>query len=87
MTLPPVRLTATVIGDFGLVMLLATLPPMRAAFGWLADPIFWPIDGGQGVNEPGARLLLAIGGEIALGWGALIWASPGRGSTPTRRGG
>lgn len=67
-------LSAAVIGGFGALMLLATLPPVSMAFGLLADLVYWPLDGAQGVGDPGTRLMLAIGGGMGLAWGALILA-------------
>jgi hypothetical protein len=69
--------SAAIIGGFGVAMLLATLPPLDAGFALLADLAHWPLDGGQDMRDPGARLLLAIGGGIALGWGVLIWGLAG----------
>jgi hypothetical protein len=84
--LPPpatgLRLTAGIVGGFGVLMLLATLPPGNAVFSWLTDHAFWPPDGAEGLADPGARLLLAISGGMALGFGVLFWGLGGPGTDP-----
>jgi hypothetical protein len=57
----------------GIAFAAAVLPPVAGAANLFLDLVLWPLDGAQAVTTPEARVLAAIGGGIALGWGVLIW--------------
>jgi hypothetical protein len=58
---------------FGLLVAVAATPAGAAPTSFLADLIFFPIDGAQNVGAPETRLLNAIGGGVMAGWGVLLW--------------
>ncbi len=58
---------------FGLLIALASMPPMAAPALFLADLIFWPVDGVQAVPTETSRLLSAISGGVMAGWGVLLY--------------
>ncbi|MEZ5460296.1 hypothetical protein [Dokdonella sp.] len=58
---------------FGLLMVAAATPALSAPVAFMLDLVFAPLDGGQGLTDPSARLLSAIGGGVMAGWGVSIW--------------
>ncbi len=64
--------SAIVIG-FGVVVALAAYPATAGIAQFLLDLIYWPLDGGQDLSSPEARLLCAISGGVMVGWGFLMW--------------
>jgi len=80
-TTPPspfaLRLSASFVIGFGVFMALGTVPPIRDVLTLLGDLIFWPLDGTQDAGDPLVRLVAAISGGVAIGWGTLIWGLSG----------
>jgi hypothetical protein len=72
------RFAALVTLVTGLLLALAALPALNLPVRILADILIWPLDGGQGLDAREARLPLAIGGGVMLGWGVMIWQLAGR---------
>jgi hypothetical protein len=58
---------------FGLLVAAAATPIAAAPTQFLADLIFFPIDGAQNLAAPETRLISAIGGGVMTGWGVLLW--------------
>ena len=58
---------------FGLLIAAAAAPFGAAPTQFLADLIFYPIDGAQDIAAPETRLIIAIGGGVMAGWGVLLW--------------
>jgi hypothetical protein len=71
------RLAAGVTVAFGLALALAAFPPTAAPMVLLADLLIWPLDGVQTGTASETRLIFAILGGIAAGWGWLIWQLAG----------
>ena len=64
--------SAIVIG-FGLLVFLGARPETSGPVGFMADLVFWPVDGAQDVNAPEMRLFSAVSGGMLAGWGLLLW--------------
>jgi hypothetical protein len=58
---------------FGLLVAAAATPLGAGPAQFLADLIFFPIDGAQRLAAPETRLISAIGGGVMAGWGVLLW--------------
>ena len=58
---------------FGVLIAAASTIGAAAPTEFLADLIFFPIDGAQSLAAPETRLMNAIGGGVLAGWGLLIW--------------
>ena len=58
---------------FGLLIAAASIPAAAPPVEFLADLIFFPIDGAQSVIAPETRLMNAIGGGVMTGWGIMLW--------------
>ena len=58
---------------FGLTGLAATLPALDWPIRFFADLVYWPVDGGQSLDDPTSRLLIAVAGGIMTGWGVLMY--------------
>ena len=58
---------------FGVLIAAAATPLAAAPTQFLADLIFFPIDGAQNLAAPETRLISAIGGGVMAGWGVLLW--------------
>lgn len=58
---------------FGILVAAAATPIGAAPTQYLADLIFFPIDGAQDLTAPETRLISAIGGGVMAGWGVLLW--------------
>lgn len=72
------RVTALIVGGFGPVFFLGTLPETSALPRLGLDLLAWPIDGAQSYDSATTRFLSALTGGFLLGWGVLIWALSGR---------
>lgn len=66
------KVTAFVVGSFGPVFFLATMPHFSAPARWTLDVLAWPVDGVQTYSEPTTRFLSALTGGFLLGWGMTI---------------
>ncbi len=58
---------------FGILVAAAATPIAAGPTQFLADLIFFPIDGAQDISAPETRLTNAIGGGVMAGWGVLLW--------------
>ncbi len=58
---------------FGILVAAAATQIGAAPTQFLADLIFFPIDGAQDLAAPETRLISAIGGGVMAGWGVLLW--------------
>jgi hypothetical protein len=58
---------------FGILVAAAATPIGAAPAQFLADLIFFPVDGVQDLAAPETRLISAIGGGVMAGWGVLLW--------------
>ena len=54
-------------------MAAAAVPAMSGPVQFLADLIFFPLDGLQSVAAEETRLISAIGGGVMVGWGVMLW--------------
>lgn len=67
------KITALVIGAFGPIFFLGTMPATDGLVRWTIDLVSWPLDGGQDISDPTTRLLLALTGGFLLGWAVTVW--------------
>ncbi len=67
------KISAVLLGIFGPVFLLATVPATEELARWSLDVLSWPIDGAQNFEAPTSRFIAALSGGFLLGWGVLIW--------------
>jgi len=58
---------------FGILVAAAATPIAAGPTQFLADLIFFPIDGAQDISSSETRLISAIGGGVMAGWGVLLW--------------
>lgn len=66
-------ITAIVVGSFGPVFFLGTMPSTSEPARWTLDLLSWPLDGAQAYDYPTMRFLSALTGGFLLGWGVMIW--------------
>lgn len=66
-------ITAVVVGSFGPVFFLGTMPSTSEPARWTLDLLSWPLDGLQSYDFPSMRFLSALTGGFLLGWGVMIW--------------
>ena len=57
---------------FGVVLALGSLPATSAPTVFLADVVFWPLNGEQSFT-PESRLLAAVVGGVMVGWGTTLF--------------
>lgn len=67
------KITAIVIGSFGPVFFLGTLPATREPARLTLDLLSWPIDGATTFADADTRFLSALTGGFLLGWGVMVW--------------
>jgi hypothetical protein len=65
--------TAFVVGSFGPVFFLGSMPPTVEPARFTLDLLSWPIDGATTFTSPDTRFLSAVTGGFLLGWGVMIW--------------
>ena len=58
---------------FGALVAAAAVPALSGPVEYLADLIFFPLDGAQSVAAEETRLINAIGGGVMVGWGVMLW--------------
>ncbi len=58
---------------FGALVVAAAVPALSGPVQFLADLIFFPLDGLQSVAAEETRLISAIGGGVMVGWGLMLW--------------
>ncbi len=67
------KVTAIVIGSFGPVFFLGTMPETMEPARLTLDILSWPLDGATTYASPDTRFLSALTGGFLLGWGVTIW--------------
>jgi hypothetical protein len=67
------KVGADILIIFGLLTALASITAMAAPTSFLADLIFWPVDGGQFLSSETDRLFAAITGGLCTGLGILFY--------------
>lgn len=67
------KATAAIVTGFGVIVALAALPATAGMANFLADLVFWPLDGAPRIDTPASRLLAAIAGGVLVGWGVTLW--------------
>lgn len=65
-------LVAVLLVTLGAMFVAAAHPPLASPATLMIDLVFWPLDGAQTLAAPETRLLLAVGGGIAIGWGVTL---------------
>ena len=67
------KVSALVIGFFGPVLTLGTIPATNELARLGLDILTWPIDGFPTYGSDEIRFLSALTGGFLLGWGVTIW--------------
>ena len=67
------KVTAIVIGSFGPVFALATMPSLTEPARLTLDMLTWPLDGFPSYTSGDIRFLSALTGGFLLGWGVMVW--------------
>ena len=67
------HITAIVVGSFGPIFFLGTMPATLEPARFTLDFISWPLDGSSTYAAADTRFLSALAGGFLLGWGVLIW--------------
>lgn len=67
------KLTAFVIGSFGPVFFLGTMPATREPARLTLDLLSWPIDAATTFGHPDTHFLSALTGGFLFGWGVTVW--------------
>lgn len=71
------KVTAVVVGSFGPVFFLGSMPGTLEPARLTLDILSWPPDGATTFASPDTRFLSAVTGGFLLGWGVLIWGLSG----------
>ena len=67
------KITAIVVGSFGPVFFLGTMPATSEPARLTLDILSWPLDGATTYDHPDTMFLSALTGGFLLGWGVMIW--------------
>jgi hypothetical protein len=67
------KVTALIVGSFGPIFFLATMPATAEPARWSLDLLSWPLDGLQNFSDPSTQFLAALTGGFLFGWGVMIW--------------
>ena len=67
------KITAIVVGSFGPIFFLGTMPATSEPARWTLDLLSLPLDGIQNYDAATTRFLSALTGGFLLGWGVMIW--------------
>ena len=67
------KIAAVVVGSFGPIFFLGTMPESLEPARWTLDLLSWPIDGATTYASPDTRFLSALTGGFLFGWGVTIW--------------
>ena len=67
------KVTAIVVGSFGPIFFLGTMPETAEPARWSLDFLAWPLDGATTYESPDTRVLSALTGGFLIGWGVTIW--------------
>lgn len=67
------KVAAVVVGSFGPVFFLGTMPETMEPARLTLDLLSWPVDGATTYDSPDTRFLSALTGGFLLGWGVTLW--------------
>lgn len=67
------KIAAVVVGSFGPVFFLGTMPETMEPARLTLDLLSWPVDGATTYASPDTRFLSALTGGFLLGWGVTLW--------------
>jgi hypothetical protein len=67
------KVAAVVVGSFGPVFFLGTMPETMEPARLTLDLLSWPVDGATTYASPDTRFLSALTGGFLLGWGVTLW--------------
>ena len=67
------KISAIVIGFFGPVLTLGTIPDYNEPARLGLDVLSWPIDGFPSYESPEIWFLSALTGGFLIGWGVTVW--------------
>jgi hypothetical protein len=67
------KVAAVVVGSFGPIFFLGTMPETMEPARLTLDLLSWPVDGATTYASPDTRFLSALTGGFLLGWGATLW--------------
>lgn len=67
------KVAAIVVGSFGPVFFLGTMPETAEPARLTLDLLSWPVDGATTYASPDTRFLSALTGGFLLGWGVTLW--------------
>ena len=68
-----IKVAAIIIGSFGPVFFLGTMPETQELARLSLDILSWPVDGATTWDSPDTRFLSALTGGFLLGWGVTLW--------------
>lgn len=67
------KITAIVVGSFGPIFFLGSMPETMEPARWTLDLLSWPLDGATSYASADTQFLSALTGGFLLGWGLTIW--------------
>ena len=67
------KITAIVIGSFGPVFWLGSMPSTAEPARLTLDMLSWPVDGATTYASPDTHFLSALTGSFLVGWGVMLW--------------
>ena len=67
------KIAAIVVGSFGPIFFLGTMPATSELARLTLDILSWPLDGATTYASPDTRFLSALTGGFLMGWGVTIW--------------
>jgi hypothetical protein len=67
------KVTSIVIGSFGPVFFLGTMPATSEPARLTLDLLSWPVDGASFFSDPDTHFLSALTGGFLFGWGVMVW--------------
>ena len=68
------KITALVVGSFGPIFFLGTLPDTLEPARFTLDILDWPLDGATSYASADTRFLSALTGGFLVGWGVTLWS-------------
>jgi hypothetical protein len=67
------KITSIVVGLFGPIFFLGTMPETLEPARFTLDLLSWPLDGLTTYDSPDTKFLSALTGGFLFGWGIMIW--------------
>lgn len=68
-----IKVAAIVVGSFGPVFFLGTMPASREPARLTLDILAWQLAGRATYSSPDTMFLSALTGGFLLGWGVMLW--------------